>query len=38
MKVEKNIKESEDMKPETTKDDKEKAKPEETVMVDFASL
>lgn len=26
------------MKPETTKDDKEKAKPEETVMVDFASL
>ena len=38
VKVEKNTKEPEDMKPETTKDDKEKAKPEETVMVDFASL
>ena len=38
VKVEKNTKEPEDMKPETTEDDKEKEKPEETVTVDFAAL
>lgn len=38
VKVEKKTKEPEDMKPETTEDDKEKEKPEETVTVDFAAL
>ena len=38
VKVEKNTKEPENMKPETTEDDKEKEKPEETVTVDFATL
>ena len=38
VKVEKKTKEPEDMNPETTEDDKEKEKPEETVMVDFAAL
>lgn len=38
VKVEKNTKEPENMKPETTEDDKEKEKPEETVTVDFAAL
>ena len=38
VKVEKKTKEPEDMKPETTEDDKEKEKSEETVTVDFAAL
>ena len=38
VKVEKNTKEPENMKPETTEDDKEKEQPEETVTVDFAAL